>query len=320
MYDQDHYDYVYTFDTAIDTNTYNTKSVRFDDRPTIITDDKAKTKKPNKVSQVNLSRNRDVRYKITQQDKVTKLKLVDNIADFVSFRALAQYIGVNVRPDICAPVQLIAPGSTPPSRGDMKTLNKVTKFLKATIDQGLNYVPLNLGKARLVLMTDASFANASGMKSQLGYILLMADDKGDCNVLHYASNRCKRVARSVMAAELFALVIGFDYAYLVRDLILELTGIEMMIEALVDSKTVFDVIAKDAKTTERRLRIDVMALRQSYDAGELEKVGWFPGEENAADPLTKYMLSLVSPLYKIMATNKFESKPRGWAASHESRK
>lgn len=243
----------------------------------------------------------------------------DNSSDFISQRALAQYIGVNVRPDICAPVQLIAPGKNEVTDKDIKSLKKTTKFLKETIEQGLTFVPLNLETMRLVLMTDASFANAQGMKSQLGYLIMLVDDEGNCNIVHYGSNRCKRVARSVMAAEIQALVLGFDYAYVVKDLIEEILGRTIMLDAMVDSKTVFDVIAKDAKTTERRLQIDVIALRQSYDMGELNRLAWIPGIMNASDPLTKdYVLKRNTPLYIIMASNKFAVTPQGWAVSHEA--
>ena len=105
--------------------------------------------------------------------------MVDTVAEFVSHRALAQYIGVNVRPDICTPIQLLAPESIPPSIKEMKTLKKVTKFLKGTAGQGLDYVKLDMKTARLVLLTDASFANARGLKSQLGFLILMVDGNGD---------------------------------------------------------------------------------------------------------------------------------------------
>lgn len=85
---------------------------------------------------------KDVVYKITQEEKIEILKIAETARDFVSNRALAQYAGVNFRPDIrchrfCAPVQLIAPGSAAPSAQDILTLKKVTRFLEGTFDQGL---------------------------------------------------------------------------------------------------------------------------------------------------------------------------------------
>lgn len=204
-------------------------------------------------------------------------------------------------------------------------MKKITAFMKDTCSQGLDYVKLDLNSARIVLVTDASFANTRDLKSQLRYIILMVNEAGNFNVLHYESNRSKRIARSVMAAELFALVLGFDNAYIVRDLVDEFIGRRMFIGAIIDSKTVFDIIAKRSQTTLKRLQIDVLSLRENYDSGDLDNLGWLPGHLNAADSLTEYKLSLISPLYIIMATNRFELKLNGWSArkndtAHEKEK
>lgn len=45
-----------------------------------------------------------------------------------------------------------------------------------TEDQGLTFVSLDLTTSRMFLMTDASFANAEDMNSQLGYFILLVDD------------------------------------------------------------------------------------------------------------------------------------------------
>lgn len=255
------------------------------------------------------------KYSINQTDKINKLSIVNDQKDFTSHRALAQYIGVNARPDVCAPVQLVAPGSTPTTDEEYKLFKRTVKHLKATSTQGLHYVPLDLTTTRLVLLTDSSFANAQGLKSQLGYIIAMVDEKDNCNIVHYGSNRCNRVARSVLAAEIQALVLGFDSAFLVKDLVEELLGRTIKLEALIDSKTVFNVIAKDGKTSEKRLQIDVLALRQSYDLGELDRIAWIPGKRNPADSLTKPVLTTSSPLYQVMKTNKLDIQPQGWAVS-----
>lgn len=94
----------------------------------------------------------------------------------------------------------------------------------------------------------------------MGYLILTVEKKANCNVVHFVSNRCKSVARSVKEDGLFALVLGFDYAFVVKDLLYDMTGTVFPIEAIVDSKTVFDIIAKQAQNTEKRLQIDDMAL------------------------------------------------------------
>ena len=280
---------------------------------------KPRTKLSEKPTSFNgiFIKHQDGRYTIDQQDKIEKLTIAKTQKEFSSMRALAQYIGVNTRPDICAPIQLIAPGNKQTTTAEFKSLTKTTNFLTKTKNQGLDFIKLNLESARIVLATDASFANTADLKSQLGYFIMLVDDKQRCNVLHYGSNKCQRIARSVMAAEIQALMLGFDYAFYVRDLLEEILGRSFKIEAMIDSKTVFNVVAKDGKTTERRLQIDILSLRESYDNGELNRIAWIPGPTNPADPLTKPALSTTSPLFKIMEHNMLDIAPQGWAQSHE---
>lgn len=77
-----------------------------------------------------------------QADKIEALTKPTNDKDFASRRADAEYIGVNCRPDICAPVQLTAPGRQRTTKDEYKTLWKVIDQLKATKNIGLRFVPL----------------------------------------------------------------------------------------------------------------------------------------------------------------------------------
>ena len=148
----------------------------------------------------------------------------------------------------------------------------------------------------------------------------MVDDTNACNIVHFGSSRCKRVCRSVMAAEVQALILGFDFAFVIRYLINDITGIHMDIEGMTDSRTTFNVVAKETQSTERRLQIDIHSLRESYDTGEMKRMSWIPGVINAADQMTKPILSELSPLYRIMSSNRFEVRPHGWSTHTHDRR
>lgn len=193
-------------------------------------------------------------------------------------------------------------------------LASVIKHMKQTKDMGLRYVPLSMDGAKLLLFTDSSFANARDLRSQLGFVILLADEHGNANVIHYASSRCRRVTRSVMASELHNLTCGFDNAFVIQDLMMALTGHRHPIEAFIDSKTVFEIIAKQGRTMEKRLQIDVSALRESYSKGELARLAWIPGLSNPADALTKLGTMKETPLTAVMRTNKISPEVIGWAA------
>lgn len=125
---------------------------------------------------------------IRQTEKIDKLKHADTQYMFNSQRGLFQYVGVNVRPHSCAPIQLIAPGNQPTTDEEYK-LTRSIKFLQQAKTQGLNFVKLNISTIRLVLIKDSSFGNALGLKSPLGYVTLIVDGEDRCNIVHYGINR-----------------------------------------------------------------------------------------------------------------------------------
>ena len=164
------------------------------------------------------------------------------------------------------------------------------------------------------MFTDSSFGNTADLSSQIGYIVLLVDSTGRANILHYGSKRCRRVTRSVMAAELLSLVTGFDQAYTVRHIMEEILGRKLDLDAYVDSRTTFNCVAKSASTLEKRLQIDVASLREAYTRGEIKNFGWVPGSMNPADGLTKrVILADKHPLIRLMIENKIDINPKGWS-------
>lgn len=63
---------------------------------------KRKTKKDSRHSLTSRTMHKNVRYSVTQGGKIKKMNFDGTDKSFVSIRALAQYIGVNVRPDVAA--------------------------------------------------------------------------------------------------------------------------------------------------------------------------------------------------------------------------
>lgn len=90
-----------------------------------------------------------------------------------------------------------------------------------------------------------------------------------------------------MAAELLALLNGFDSSFTVQHLLQEILQRKVNITALSDSKTTFNCVAKSSGTIEKRLQIDAATLRQSLRTGELNAAGWLPGNQNPSDGLTR---------------------------------
>lgn len=139
---------------------------------------------------------------------------------------------------------------------------------------------------RIIVCKDGSFANSRDVGSQLGFVVPIADAKGQCNILHYSSSKYKRVTRTVISAETHALVLLFDHAFVVRDMVSEMVNHDVSLEAYVHSKTFFEVLAKQGNTFEKRLQINVNGLQESNYSGDLSNVQWIPGHSNPANSLT----------------------------------
>lgn len=86
----------------------------------------------------------------------------------------------------------------------------------------------------------------------------MADDKKNCKIIHYGSNKCKLIACYVMTAEVLALVLGKYLKYIVKYLVEDIIGTNIRLETIIYRNTVFYGVEKDVQTEERRLQINVL--------------------------------------------------------------
>lgn len=189
------------------------------------------------------------------------------------------------------------------------------------LDRGLNFLCLDLSTAKLFVFMDASFAINKDYSSQIGYIIVLGNEErvdGEFklrgNMLHWSSTKCKRVTRAVLASELYAMTAGIDIAISVS------TTLNRIMEQLnlgpipsvvcTDSFSLYECMVKLGTTKEKRLMIDIMAIRQSYERRELSEIRWISGESNPADAMTKSNANRA--LESFISTNKLNIKVQGW--------
>jgi hypothetical protein len=186
------------------------------------------------------------------------------------------------------------------SSNDITSLNKRLQWQITNQTRGLRYVKLDQLSLRLVIFTDSSFANNRDSFSQIGYVICLADST-HANILHWSSVKCKRVTRSVLAAELFAMVHGFDVGSVLKATLTKMIGILIPLILVTDSKSLYDCLVRLGITVEKRLMVDVMVLRQCYERREITEVKWVHGANNSADSMTKTKSS--SALKTVIDTN-----------------
>ena len=205
----------------------------------------------------------------------------------MSQRAKGAYVATVSQPEAAFDLSFAAQ-VTNPDIESTKALNKRLQWQKDNPTRGLRYVPLDLASIRLFAFTDSSYNNNPDHSSQMGHLLALVDGNNNANIIHWTSIKCKRVTRSVLGAELLAMAHGFDVASVVKSTFEKILSIKIIPMVLcTDSKSLFECLVKLGTTTEKRLMVDVMCLRQAYERREIAEVKWIDGNSNPADALTK---------------------------------
>ena len=194
----------------------------------------------------------------TSTQGITRHKLSTK-EQYVAQRARGAYIASVCQPeaayDLSAAAQAIDP-----TKNDVKALNKRLQWQIENAARGLRFVKLEKNTLQLLVFTDASFANNKDLSSQISYVLVLTDKYRSANILHWSSTKCKRVTRSVLASELYAMAHGFDIAAATKSTIDKALQINLPLILCTDSKSLYDCLVKLGTIAEKRLMIDIMCL------------------------------------------------------------
>jgi len=259
---------------------------------------------------------------LTQKKQCEKLSTVQGTGpmkeQYIAQRARGAYIASMCQPEASFDLSFAAQ-ITNPGEQDIKFLNKRLQWQLENQERGLRFVKLDISNLQLLVFTDASFANNKDLSSQIGYVIVLADSK-KANILHWSSIKCKRVTRSVLASELYAMAHGYDISVAIKstlDLILQHhrignggTDVGIPLVLCTDSKSLYDCIVRLGTTQEKRLMIDVMGLRQAYERKQISEVKWIAGGSNPADAMTKS--KACDALEKLITTNSIDIQAIGW--------
>ena len=97
--------------------------------------------------------------------------------------------------------------------------------------------------------------------------------------------------KSALTAETLALQV-IDLAFMIKCLLLEISNLTMQnqilpIKCIIDSKSLYDVVYSSNNPTEKRLKVELCAIRESLEKGEIQSVKWVVSKDQLADCLTK---------------------------------
>ncbi|KAI1007171.1 hypothetical protein K3495_g1047 [Podosphaera aphanis] len=148
---------------------------------------------------------------------------------------------------------------------ESKSANKLNSRIEWQIKNAPRdpkFVELYLESLQLIIFTNSSFANNNGLSYQIGFVMVLADKNNKANIIHWSSTKCKRITRSVLAAELYGIANGFDIGTSIKLTLDEILEDQISPVLCTDPKSLYDCLVKLGITQEKRLMIDLVCLRQ----------------------------------------------------------
>ena len=106
----------------------------------------------------------------------------------------------------------------------------------------------------------------------------------------WKSNKIRRVARSTITAETLALLDAIDCVIFVRKFLQTLLKLDsecIPAYCFIDSKSLAETVLSNSAVLEKRLRIDIAAIREVLENGLVSNISWVSGKQMLADSLTK---------------------------------
>jgi hypothetical protein len=112
---------------------------------------------------------------------------------------------------------------------------------------------------------------------------------------------------------------GTDMAFVIGSTLKMITNnlglLAIPIIVCTDSYSLYECLVKLGTTKEKRLMIDIMAIRQSYERRELLEIRWINGQDNLADAMTKSNPN--KALEEFVNTNRLRVRVEGWVKREE---
>ena len=112
----------------------------------------------------------------------------------------------------------------------------------------------------MLIFTNSLFTNNKDLLLQIGYILVLADLLNKVNIIHWSLVKCKRITRSVLASELYAIAHSFDIGAAIKAIVELQLNISLLLILYTDFKSIYECFIKLGTIQEKRLIINIICL------------------------------------------------------------
>ena len=197
------------------------------------------------------------------------------------------WIARGTRPDL---IRDQVEASSQVSRATVADLKAVQKALARvhTHDSVLEVprLPSDISQWTVQLYTDASWGNLGDGGSTAGRVIFLSGG-GKSFATFWATNRIRRICYSSQSAEIMALNQGLGEAAFVKEMIKEITGHDINMEAVIDNANVYSTITGNVAPADKKVRLEAANVRDALKEGELKRIKLVRASHQLADSLTK---------------------------------
>ena len=196
------------------------------------------------------------------------------------------WVSSQTRPDMAYQTCVASNSTSSATIGDLKNVNKAIDYMQKN-RLILRYPKLDLNDLHLVTFCDAAYANLRDGSSQGAHIVFLASRSGEVCPLAWQSKKIKRLVKSSLSGESWAMIEAVESAELLRVMLLEITQLkDIPIVCMTDCNSLFNELHTSNTIEDKGLRVAIGGLRRKVKDGEFS-VRWIPKELQLADPLTK---------------------------------
>ena len=198
------------------------------------------------------------------------------------------WVATHTRPDIAFETSTLSSMANKASIANLMQLNKLVERTKK--EKVELYFPRlqKIHEATLECFTDASLRNLPNERSQAGFIILLRDEKGRSCPLFWESKKIERVVNSTLAAETMALITGAQTSvFLTKILKCLIKDANIRVICFTDNRSLVSAIQKQNHAHDRKLRCDLLVLKEMLEKNEIHEVKWVKSDRQLANGLTK---------------------------------
>lgn len=140
-------------------------------------------------------------------------------------------------------------------------------------------------------------------------MIILVDSNNKTNFVHWLAIQYKKMTKSVLTFELYAILHEFDIGVVLK-LIMKCVLVQFMpMIFYTDSKSLYNCMVKQDTTQEKRLIVNIICLQWSFQRHKIIKIKWINNNSNSANAMIK-----AKPCYtfqELINTNTIKMKTLG---------